>query len=90
MRLQKSEVAIIKETIHAFDPKATVYLFGSRVDDTKKGGDIDLLIESDVIGLAEIIKIKTKLLLRLGDRKVDIVYRKGAFFYQAKKRALQL
>ena len=90
MRLQKSEVDAIKETIYAFDPKAKIYLFGSRVDDTKKGGDIDLLIESDVIGLSQIIKIKTRLFVRLGDRKVDIVYRKCTFFHQAKKRALQL
>ena len=58
MRLQKSEVDAIKEAIYAFDPRAKIYLFDSRVDDTKKGGDIDLLIESNAIGLAD-VKIST-------------------------------
>jgi len=90
VRLSEHERAAIKEAIHTFDPNAKIYLFGSRTDDSKRGGDIDILIESDKIGLVEIIKIKTKLFVSLGDRKVDIVYRKGAFYRQAKKRAVLL
>jgi predicted nucleotidyltransferase len=46
MRLTEGEVSAIKESVHLFDPDAKIYLFGSRADDMKKGGDIDLIIIS--------------------------------------------
>ncbi len=42
MRLTSKQRQAIKQTIHNFDPQALIYLFGSLVDDNKKGGDIDL------------------------------------------------
>ncbi len=90
MRLKSEETVAIKEVVNAFDKAAKIYLFGSRVEESKRGGDIDLLIDSDKIGLSEIIKIKTKLFIKLGDRKIDIVYKKGTFFEQVKKRAIRL
>lgn len=48
MRLEPEEVAAIKAAAHkAFGKGAVVRLFGSRVDDTLRGGDIDLHIETD-------------------------------------------
>ena len=47
MRLKDSERAIIISTVKGFDGNPSVYLFGSRVDNSKKGGDIDLLVMSD-------------------------------------------
>ena len=44
MRLSKDEVNVLKKSIKELDNKAKLYLFGSRVDNNKKGGDIDLLI----------------------------------------------
>jgi predicted nucleotidyltransferase len=44
MRLSDAERGAIRRAIADFDPEAMVYLFGSRTDDTKRGGDIDLLI----------------------------------------------
>ncbi|MEA1917393.1 MAG: nucleotidyltransferase domain-containing protein [Campylobacterota bacterium] len=45
MRLTEKEISIIKNTIHKYFGKdLKIYLFGSRTDDTKQGGDIDLYI----------------------------------------------
>ncbi len=43
MRLKKEEIKIIKETINKFVDNPTIYIFGSRLDDKKRGGDIDIL-----------------------------------------------
>ena len=49
MRLKKENIEVIKILAKKyFGENAKVYLFGSRIDDNKKGGDIDLYIETDV------------------------------------------
>jgi predicted nucleotidyltransferase len=48
MRLSESQIEIINKLAKKyFGPMATVYLFGSRTDENKKGGDIDLFISND-------------------------------------------
>ena len=48
MRLTPAEIAAIKAaTREAFGETAVVRLFGSRVHDKLRGGDIDLLVEVD-------------------------------------------
>ena len=50
MRLSETERKAIKAALKKhFDATARVYLFGSRTDDQKRGGDIDLYIEQDTI-----------------------------------------
>ncbi|MGI4878588.1 MAG: hypothetical protein ACRYG4_13995 [Janthinobacterium lividum] len=47
MRLTDHEVAAIKAAARlTFGPDAVVRLFGSQVDDARRGGDIDLHIET--------------------------------------------
>lgn len=91
MRLKSSEIATIKSVIESFDSDATIYLFGSRIDDNKKGGDIDIIVDSKKIVFKDFIKIKTKLYLALGDRKIDIVCKnRSAFVKYAMQRAVKL
>jgi predicted nucleotidyltransferase len=73
MRLKDSEQAAILSAVKGMDGNASVYLFGSRVDDTKKGGDIDLLILSDCLTRDNKRTIKIKLNELLGEQKIDIV-----------------
>jgi predicted nucleotidyltransferase len=73
MRLKDSEQIAILSTVKCLDNNARVYLFGSRVDDTKKGGDIDLLIMSDKLNRDDKRTIKIKLYELLGEQKIDLV-----------------
>lgn len=42
MRLSEKEVLFIKNIIKVKDPQARIFLYGSRIDDNLKGGDIDI------------------------------------------------
>jgi predicted nucleotidyltransferase len=79
VRLTSREIAAIKElSKESFGARAVVYLFGSRVDDGKRGGDIDLYIETDEGDGARIVEAKydflAKLKRRIGDQRVDVVF----------------
>lgn len=73
MRLKESEQNAIVSTVKYFDNDANVYLFGSRVDDTKKGGDIDLLVLSECLTRDDKRSIKMKLYELLGEQKIDLI-----------------
>ena len=76
MRLTKKEIKFIKETINKIAP-STIYVFGSRLKDNVKGGDLDLyLIPKKSITLSQIALIKEILQERLL-LKVDIVIAKN-------------
>jgi len=48
MRLSKRVLKILEDNIKKSFGNVDVYLFGSRVDNTKRGGDIDLAIDSNL------------------------------------------
>lgn len=77
MRIALFEKTIIKSSVEKhFGVNANVYLFGSRADDGRKGGDIDLYITADM-PTSEIIRKKIALLVDmekgLGEQKIDVV-----------------
>lgn len=97
MRLKEEEILKIKENAKIFfDDDAKLYLFGSRVDDNKKGGDIDLYIE--IMIKDKIVERKIKLLGKLqqllGEQKIDIVvndFENEKYIYKvAKEEGAQL
>ena len=73
MRLTRQEVETIKGAIKQLDTEAKIYLFGSRVDDAKRGGDIDLLILSNILTFSDKIKIKVKIFEKMEEQKIDII-----------------
>lgn len=74
MRLQRTEIDIIKSTLHETIDDAKVFLFGSRTDDTKKGGDIDLFVQTRKnITLKDELKILAQMEFRGIERKVDLI-----------------
>lgn len=79
MRLSKNEIHIITKTAKShFGSNTRVFLFGSRVIDERKGGDIDLLIiPEDYSSADEMFARKLKMLvdleIKLGEQKIDII-----------------
>lgn len=77
VRLDDKTREIIKnEVAGQLGAEAVVHLFGSRVDDAQRGGDIDLLIDPGR-HLAHRIQVECRLSarlhIRLGGRKVDVL-----------------
>ncbi len=78
VRLAPSETKIIIDTITNACAKSElirIAVYGSRADLTKKGGDIDLLVEinkseHDIETLKSLIR--TELFKKLGEQKIDL------------------
>ena len=76
MRLKQQEINTIRDTISDIFEDVTIYLFGSRLDESKKGGDIDLfIISSDENLFEKKIKALAKL-KRTIHKPVDILLHK--------------
>ncbi len=73
MRLSTNEVETLKRSLLNISDDAKMYLFGSRIDDSKKGGDIDILILSDKLTKRDIRKIRIDFFEKFGEQKLDIV-----------------
>jgi predicted nucleotidyltransferase len=93
MRISEFQKQVIVNAIKNADPHARAWLFGSRADDSKKGGDIDIGILSGKIGVAEETKIKRDICGKIGEQKIDIVVSKDgeqAFFKFAVMKGVML
>lgn len=76
MRLSEQEQKVIKDAVLSLDDKAKVYLFGSRVDDKKKGGDIDILVVSEKLTYSDRYPIYRNIFNHLEEQKIDLVIAK--------------
>lgn len=77
MRLTHSQIQVIRRAVvELAGEDARVSLFGSRVDDNARGGDIDLFVEiphpvEEPAWLSA--RIAGRISHRLGGRKIDVV-----------------
>jgi len=78
MRITERERRVLRDAaLEAFGADSTVFLFGSRVDDARRGGDIDLLLETGKTGHAAIFESQLRFFamvkLALGEQKIDVL-----------------
>ncbi len=81
MRLEPDEVEAIRRAARqAFGGDVVVRLFGSRVDETRRGGDIDLHVEvhDDIDEWAARARFESALFAQIEEQRVDLVlHRRG-------------
>jgi len=74
MRLHPEIAKYLKQIIEEKIPNAKIYLFGSRTDDNERGGDIDIMILTEVLAEKRILrKIRLEFIKKFGWRKIDLV-----------------
>ena len=78
MRLTAEQREVIRSAVREiYGENSRLWLFGSRVDDERRGGDIDLLVRPDSSGggyaLMDKIRLLGKLERGIGERKIDVV-----------------
>ena len=76
MRLDDTQLCAIREEVRRADPQAEVYVYGSRLDDAGRGGDIDLLVVSEQIGFRDLLRLRRAILDRIGWQQLDLVVRR--------------
>lgn len=100
MRIRQKDIEVIKKLAKKyFGSDTRVYLFGSRVSETQKGGDIDLFITNqDTNHLTLMVKIEFLAELKsiIGDQKIDVVLdteatkSKKSFYRSVKRHAIEI
>jgi len=77
MRVSAEQQKIIVDAVHQlFGRQGRVRLFGSRVDDQGKGGDLDLLVELPhlpVDATWQAARLEARLQQLLGEQKIDVI-----------------
>jgi predicted nucleotidyltransferase len=74
MRLVQDKIDNLKASISFILPNSKIYLFGSRVDESKKGGDIDILILANrKLSFIEKAKVEKQFFKQFGEQKLDLI-----------------
>ena len=76
MRLSADEVEVIRDEVRRLDAESEIYLYGSRTNDAARGGDIDLLVVTDTLGFREVLRLRTRILDRIGWQQLDMLVRR--------------
>jgi len=78
MRLEQYEINALKNSFNSIFKEGEIFLFGSRVDDTLRGGDIDIFINPTDKTNMRVKKIDflVDLKSKIGDQKIDVVLAK--------------
>jgi predicted nucleotidyltransferase len=100
MRITENEISTIKNLAQKIFGQGTlVYLFGSRVDNDKKGGDIDLFItnkEKTNLTILKKIEFLAELKLIIGEQKIDVILdnsitrQKKQFYHTITQQAVEI
>lgn len=77
MRLYKEQIDVLKNKLTTLSSSAKLYLFGSRVNDDLKGGDIDLLVVSDELTKKDLRLLRVEFFKHFGEQKLDIILDNG-------------
>ena len=77
MRLKRKEVDVIVKSIRALDNRAKILLFGSRADDSKKGGDIDILVISKKLDYSAGLSIRQKIFQQMDEQQIHLLIRRS-------------
>ncbi len=74
MRLPHSYADFFKAEVAALRSAAAVYLFGSRTDDARRGGDVDILVlSSPTLTWEETARIRRRFWEQFGFQKLDLI-----------------
>jgi uncharacterized protein len=77
MRLSEYERTSIREAVTKFIPDAKILLYGSRTDDAKRGGDIDILILTPLeVDMRTRLKMEAQMWEKIGEQKIDVLIEK--------------
>jgi predicted nucleotidyltransferase len=93
MRISDAEKDVLVNSIRQVDRDARIWLFGSRADDSKKGGDIDIAVLSPNIHLSERMIIRRSIVDHIGEQKIDMIVSADGdepFFRMAVETGIQL
>ena len=97
MRLSPEEIRVIRGLIRAgFGAQSRIWVFGSRLDDDARGGDLDLYVEPDRLPPGNLLLVRQALQRDLERRlrvPVDLVVNAGnttAFMRQARQEGCPL
>ena len=75
MRITAAEASLIAHRVRRrLGPSARIWLFGSRLDEDKRGGDLDLYVEAEPCPIWEPLRCKLELEEAL-DMPVDLIVR---------------
>ena len=77
MRLSPEQIRTIKQVVRKHcGGEARVWLFGSRVDDAARGGDIDLFVNATTL-IPDRAKCESQIVLdiwkAIGEQKIDVI-----------------